>query len=245
MLSQKDLDRQIVKSQYSTIVIPEYELTIPPSRGQLTTIEGLLSDIIRDLSGDQPLRRIQDEEAHDKIQALIDKLKVIVPDEDGVEHESGAEERQFPPFTVKLDDPSGNSWIEFEGSMADPKWSMREYVRTREQNVALSLVTEEEAEEGEAAGPIAENNEEIFTFPGICSSCSRPLDTLMKKVNIPYFKVNTRQSKADSTKFSFRISLSCRRIAKHVGTRTTRLNRGQRYPHRARRSPLKWKIWRI
>ena len=110
-------------------------------------------------------------------------------------------------FTVTLNDPTGNSFVEFHDSMADPQWSMRQYNRTREQNVELGLVAETEqnadsislsqlhltakskeeaAEEAVAVGA----NDEIFTFPGICGSCGNDLDTMMKKVVIPYFKVS-------------------------------------------------------
>lgn len=44
-----DLDRQLVKSSFATISIPELSIEIPAQRGQLTTIEGVLSDMVRDL----------------------------------------------------------------------------------------------------------------------------------------------------------------------------------------------------
>lgn len=196
ILSRQDLNRQIVKSETCTVAIPEYELTIPASKGQLTTVEGLIGDVIRDLSYDQPLRRIQDEDTFTKIQALVDKLKAIVPDEDGNIAPKGAldTEAPMPPFTLKLDDPAGNSFIEFVDSMADPKWNLRTYRRTKEQNVALGLVAADddvvdEKENPTEDAPTDDNaNEEIYVFPGICSSCGHPLDTMMKKVVIPYFK---------------------------------------------------------
>jgi zinc finger protein len=198
ILSRQDLNRQIVKSDTCTITIPEYELTIPASKGQLTTVEGIISDIIRDLSYDQPLRRIQDEDTFTKIQALVDKLKAIIPDEDE-DNEGGigavSSEAPMPPFTLKLDDPSGNSFIEFVDSMADPKWNLRTYRRTKEQNVALGLVAADDSVVEEKENPTEDapaddsGNEEVYIFPGICSSCGHPLDTRMKKVVIPYFKV--------------------------------------------------------
>ena len=201
ILSRQDLDRQVVKSGTCTVTIPEYELTIPASKGQLTTVEGIISDVIRDLSYDQPLRRIQDEDTFTKIQVLVDKLKAIVPNEDQ-DDEGGVvvkgavnSEAPMPPFTLTLDDPSGNSFIEFVDSMADPKWNLRTYRRTKEQNVALGLVAAddtviEEKETPTKDAPADENgNEEVYIFPGICSSCGHPLDTRMKKVVIPYFKV--------------------------------------------------------
>lgn len=95
-------------------------------------------------------------------------------------------------FTVTIDDPAGNSFLEFVGSMADSKWNMRTYKRTRQQNIDLGLVNpdaEPEAQEDEQIGGGLEGqNEEIFVFPGSCSSCGHKSDTLVKKVNIPYFK---------------------------------------------------------
>ena len=43
--------------------------------------------------------------------------------------------------------------------------------------------------EEQIGGGLEGENEEIFTFPGTCSSCGHPSNTLIKKVNIPYFKV--------------------------------------------------------
>ncbi|KAJ7058841.1 zf-ZPR1-domain-containing protein [Mycena amicta] len=193
ILDRTDLDRQIVRSPTCEIYLAEYELTLPASsRGQLTTVEGLVRDVISDLSMDQPLRRIQDPEGHDKIEALVNRLKEIVIDDDD------KAEKPMPSFTIKLDDPAGNSWIEFIGSMADPKWNMRTYSRTLQHNIALGLVApeeqpelavvEEEADDASGEPIEGRENEEIFVFKGICSSCGHPLDTLMKKVSIPYFK---------------------------------------------------------
>ena len=232
VLSRKDLNRQLVKSQTCTVTIPEYELTIPASKGQLTTIEGIIGDTIRDLSYDQPLRRIQDEETYTKIQILIDKLKSIVPDEDGSAAPTGTAdlEAPMPPFTISLDDPAGNSFIEFVDSMSDPKWKMRAYRRTREQNVTLGLVALDEPSDSvvdkyddttEAALP-DDPNEEIYVFPGVCSSCGHPLDTMMKKVVIPYFKVRFLMSGVIVSHLSGRIYSSCLPTAIAVATGTTK-----------------------
>ncbi|KAF8193711.1 ZPR1 zinc-finger domain-containing protein [Pholiota molesta] len=201
ILDRSDLNRQIVRSGSCEITMPEFDLTLPPTgRGQLTTVEGLIRDIIADLSADQPLRRIQDEEGYKKIEELISKLKPVLGD---LEEEADADESKpmktvgqaaylelpMPPFTLKLDDPAGNSFIEFIGSMSDPKWSMRTYHRTLAQNVALGLVApDEEAQEQELTNDQPITDDEVFTFPGVCSSCGHQIHTNMKKVNIPYFK---------------------------------------------------------
>ncbi|KAF9030358.1 zf-ZPR1-domain-containing protein [Hymenopellis radicata] len=204
ILARSDLDRQIVRSPSCEIVIPEYELTLPPSqRGQLTTVEGLIRDVVTDLSMDQPLRRIQDEDGFNKIKALLDKLKPIIGEDEEMDDqlisETSTKDIPMPAFTLRLDDPAGNSFIEFVDSMGDPKWNMRTYPRSLEQNVSLGLISADDAaanvatrkelnEDEEIGGGGSGVNEEIFVFQGSCSSCGHPLDTLMKKVNIPYFK---------------------------------------------------------
>lgn len=211
ILDRADLDRQIVRSSTCEVTIPELQLTLPPTtRGQLTTVEGLLRSIVADLSMDQPLRQIQDPNGYQAIQNIIDKFKEILGDDkdedlsDDVSptKKASAKETPMPSFTVQLDDPAGNSFIEFIGSMSDPKWSQRTYHRTLEQNIALGLVNQEEVEENRVsqmprvANPdvIIDSNapigdEEVLVFPGTCSSCGHPIETKMKKVNVPYFKV--------------------------------------------------------
>ena len=231
LLSRDDLNRQIVRSGSCEVFIRELELTLPPTnRGQLTTVEGLLRDVVSDLSTDQPLRRIQDEEGWKKIEELLDKIRAILGSDDDDEEEEvesgilktrAEKDADLPPMhpiTLKLDDPSGNSFIEFVGSMADPKWNLRTYIRTLEQNIALGLVGvddevarendemkkrmtmqarahfdmvdkgEETVGEDGSVRPITDD--EIFVFPGVCSSCGHPIETKVKKVNIPYFKVS-------------------------------------------------------
>ncbi|KAH9888875.1 zf-ZPR1-domain-containing protein [Cubamyces lactineus] len=215
VLAREDLDRQIVKSNTCTVEIPEFELTIPPGRGQLTTIEGLIRDIIIDLGADQPLRRIESPAAYEKIESILSRCRDIVGDdeEEGADENATGEvkapkrasemDAPLQPFTIRLDDPAGNSFVEFVGSMADPKWNLRTYHRTREQNIALGLIAPDEPapeasaeaqggeqKEGEEqqGEPLLNENEEIFTFPGTCSSCGHPCNTNIKKVNIPYFK---------------------------------------------------------
>ncbi|KAF8152561.1 ZPR1 zinc-finger domain-containing protein [Crassisporium funariophilum] len=212
VLNRKDLNRQLVRSPSCEILIPQLDLTLPPtSRGQLTTVEGLLRDVKSDLGGDQPLRKIQDPDGWTKIEAILDKLKAILGDNDDEDDEDAekTEKKELPPmpsFTLKLDDPAGNSFIEFVDSMADPKWNLRTYPRTLEHNIALGLVSADDAAArmaGARQAAVAETPEgavmadgsvrpitddEIFVFPGTCSSCGHPIETNMKKVNIPYFK---------------------------------------------------------
>lgn len=207
IVRQGDLNRQLVKSSSCTVYIPQFEFTIPPGRGQLTTVEGILRDAIKDLSLDQPVRLHLDRETHDKIQALIDALSAIVPDDPDPNIQDDAPLTRT--FTVEIDDPAGNSFVEFYESMADPQWHMSQFHRTAEQNEMLGLAPEStEAQEAfdaaalDASKPVnvAEavaaaiaappvGDEEILVFPGGCPGCNRLVNTMMKKVNIPYFKV--------------------------------------------------------
>ncbi|PWN51777.1 putative ZPR1-protein binds to translation elongation factor eEF-1 [Violaceomyces palustris] len=231
-----DLNRQVVKSEWCTVSIPELAIEIPPKRGQLTTIEGILSDTLRDLEIDQPVRKHVSPDAYTKIEDICEKLREILGEEKGEEQgeeeeegeQSGGlkshgpvggsrvdpssstadkENRKFAPFSVRLNDPSGNSFVEFLGSvegrgMSDAKWSKRDYPRNKEQNELLGLAapsaqtTQEDGQVDEEmgggfskeAGETEHENEEIYTFAGTCSSCNAPLETHMKRVNIPYFK---------------------------------------------------------
>lgn len=56
--NKADLNRQIVKTDTASVKIPEVDFEIPAQRGQLTTIEGLLSTVVDDLESDQPVRKV-------------------------------------------------------------------------------------------------------------------------------------------------------------------------------------------
>lgn len=220
---KKDLNREIIKSEFCSIEIPELQIQIPAKRGQITTIEGVLQDTLRDLEIDQPVRRHMQPEVYEKIEELCEKLRHILGEkkvaeaEDnnefhagpvGARNEDDDEERSFTPFKLMLDDPSGNSFVAYTGSIessgaADDKWSKRDYPRTSEQNVALGLMGDPSAAALASQGgdkttathgfskeeqETAFDNEEVYTFAGTCSSCNAPVSTNMKKVNIPYFK---------------------------------------------------------
>jgi zinc finger protein len=192
--TKRDLNRQLVRSEFCTITLVELELTIPPSpqKGQLTNLEGVIQDVIRDLSIAQPVRMHTDAETYDKIEILLGKLAAIAPPDD----QASNDDDPIPNFTVRLDDPSGNSFIEpsAELGLKDPKWSKRQYTRTREQDVLIGLA---EAEP-EAAVPktltddMEYRPDEVYSFPDRCNSCGATLETFMKKVDIPHFKVSTR-----------------------------------------------------
>ncbi|NXD32408.1 ZPR1 protein, partial [Spelaeornis formosus] len=201
ILNRDELDRQLVKSNFATVTIPDIQLTIPAGRGQLTTVEGIIRDTVRDLSISQPLRKAMDPPTYEKIEEILRKLRDILNIEEGEEDEGGIgqdddEQRKvtvhpdgttsvradkpFVPFTISLDDPSGNSFFQFKDSPSDPHWNMRAYNRTFDQNVTLGLVARPD--------DMPSEQPEIYSFPSTCSSCGHELETLMQQVNIPYFQ---------------------------------------------------------
>lgn len=197
--SKDDFSRQVVKSELATCVFSELELEIPPERGQLTNIEGLLAETVANLKGDQEARKEAQPEVYTKIEAFIARVEAYLRGEN-------------LPLSFYVDDPAGNSWIEYVPGQPAHQWLMYEYNRTAEQNVFLGLISADdvaqqkqlELEKKQAAtssnvsaGLASTDNDnddienlanEVQTFHATCSSCYRPCQTHMKTVNIPHFK---------------------------------------------------------
>lgn len=177
LVERRDLSRQVVKSDTCVAKVVEIGLEIPAGRGQLTNVEGLLTTVVEDLEFHQPARRRLDPDAHAKVDGFIQRARSML---DGDSF----------PFTVMLDDPAGNSWIEPSTDNADARWSKTEYKRTPEQNEALAL--------GDASDNTVENQnaafksdivpDELYSFPSSCPGCGKPCPTHMKLLDIPHFK---------------------------------------------------------
>lgn len=194
--TKSDLNRQVIKSDYCSCKFAELDIEIPAKRGQFTNVEGLLGQIRDDLASDQPARKIVDPDTYGKIEPIIAKLTQAI---DG----------ELLPLTLIVDDPSGNSWVEFVPEEASHKWSHIQYFRTKQQNIELGvsappLEGEEERPTIETsttsdrntsvadqiateASEIENLNTEVQTFNATCSICFEPCPTHMKVVNIPHF----------------------------------------------------------
>ncbi|OCK79870.1 zf-ZPR1-domain-containing protein [Lepidopterella palustris CBS 459.81] len=195
------LNRQIVKSDTCVFRIEEIDLEIPPGRGQLTNVEGMLTMVTSDLEQKQSERKELVPEMYEKIEGVIQTLKQMT---------SGSKY----PFTITVDDPAGNSWIEPSTDDRSGIYSRHEYARTTDQNVSLGLGdgAEDVPEEAPATGirpeyhatqmypqmpaesnvnnvdeeDIVEN--QVYSFPSSCPGCMKSCATNMKMVNIPHFK---------------------------------------------------------
>ncbi|KAI9309382.1 ZPR1 zinc-finger domain-containing protein [Cunninghamella echinulata] len=183
----QDLDRQLVKSDFASVKFEEIDVEIPANnrRGLLTTVEGLVGNAVEDLSQGQAVRKHMDEDLYNKIQAIIDTLE---------SYREGEKE-----FTLTIDDPSGNSYIENRCLPAqDPQLTLRWYIRTPEQNTALGLSNSQSAADQALASTSEEKEKkedeneeeppEVLTFPANCSHCNAPSETNMHVIDIPHFK---------------------------------------------------------
>lgn len=196
LTENSDLSRQVVKSDTCTIKFVELDVEIPAGRGRLTNVEGLLTGLIEDLEFEQPTRRSLNPDLHGKIDEVISKGQKMLNGENF-------------PFTMVLDDPAGNSWIEPSIEKNERNLTRLEYKRTAEQNEALSLTgsgtdtdTVKPIVSGVPTGAgshILEGTshddftseivpDEVYSFPTSCPGCTKPCTTHMKMVNIPHFK---------------------------------------------------------
>jgi zinc finger protein len=197
----KELSRQIVKSDTCIFRVEDVDLEVPPGRGQMTNIEGIMTSITQDLEEKQSERKEAMPEIFEKIEAVIKRLKDMV---EGVKL----------PFTITADDPAGNSWIEPSPSDSHGKLVKSEYARSPEQNISLGLSAEPRATQTDPSdtveirptyqpqhmAPAMPNKEtinnvdddditenEVYSFPASCPGCMNSCVTNMKMVNIPHF----------------------------------------------------------
>jgi len=187
MSNVRDLSRQVVKSDYATLSVPEIELEIPPltQKGEISTVEGILQRTITGLEQDQPVRRIMEPEDAKKIDDYVGTIKELLE----LKRE----------FVLTVDDPSGNSFIENPlAPAADPEMKILNYERSLEQDHILGLYKEEELKE--ADDPVLKKvkvddildeeklKEEVLKFSTNCPDCNALCDTNMKVTQIPFFK---------------------------------------------------------
>ncbi|XP_053948308.1 zinc finger protein ZPR1 [Anastrepha ludens] len=195
----EDLNRRVVRSDYTSVSIPEVELEIPSQsqKGEITTVEGIIARTIRGLTQDQEVRKIEHPEAAASIDAYIHKLNSL---------------RELKShFTLILEDISGNIFVEnpFAPS-SDPNCKIIHFERQKDQDRILGLYSPEdspnadendhddessEAQKKNLLKPIAEDawgiddlNGEVLQFQTLCQLCGSSCETNMKLTKIPHFK---------------------------------------------------------
>nr|XP_031299490.1 zinc finger protein ZPR1 isoform X2 [Camelus dromedarius] len=136
--AQEDMNREVVKTDFATTRIPELDFEIPAfsQKGALTTVEGLISRAISGLEQDQPTRRANEEAMAESIDEFIVKLKEL--------------KQVASPFTLIIDDPSGNSFVENpHAPRKDDALVITHYNRTQQQEEILGLQAEAPEEKPE------------------------------------------------------------------------------------------------
>ncbi|RYP04596.1 hypothetical protein DL764_004333 [Monosporascus ibericus] len=177
LTAMQDFERTVVKSDTAVVKFIELDLEVPPGRGQLTNVEGLLSGIVDDLELGQEARKEQAPEVYEKVAQIIAKGRAMLAGD------------AFP-FRLSVDDPAGNSWISPNMRDGIGKWEKRDYIRTQEQNEALGLSSSDplSIDAAQTAPDDDITPDQVYAFPATCPGCMRPCTTNMKMVDIPHFK---------------------------------------------------------
>ncbi|KAL0118561.1 hypothetical protein PUN28_009318 [Cardiocondyla obscurior] len=179
--TSQDLNRQVVKSDFTSISIPHLDFEIPAQsqKGEITTVEGIIDKSITALEQDQPRRHEEFPDTAVEIDLFISKLHALKILDD--------------PFTIVFEDISGNSYVENpKAPIKDNQCIITHFKRTKEQNHLLGIYSDNEdvllkpIREGEY--PLEEIEGEVMSFPTNCPDCNSPCETNMKLTNIPHFK---------------------------------------------------------
>lgn len=173
----RDLNRQVVKSDYTGIRIPHLDFEIPAQsqKGEITTIEGIINRSISALEQDQPRRREEFPDTAVEIDLFISKLHSLkILDE---------------PFSIIFEDISGNCHVENpKAPIKDNLCSITYFRRTKQQNQKLGIYSDNEdallkpIQEGEY--PLEQIEGEVLSFPTNCPDCNSPCETNMKLTSI-------------------------------------------------------------
>ncbi|PYH96597.1 zinc finger protein ZPR1 [Aspergillus ellipticus CBS 707.79] len=179
--NENDLQRQVIRSDFSTFKVESLGIEMPKGGSQLTTVEGVIQTIYESLASEQPLRKDQAPELHDALVPIIDTLKKIL-------------DREGFPFSVSLDDPTGNSWIAPTTQDSGSKYKRQDYPRTHEQNEELGIAGDPDAiknEQNEVAAQPEDDDiiaGQVYSIPAECPGCAKDCFVRIKKIDIPYFK---------------------------------------------------------
>ncbi|XP_054009797.1 zinc finger protein ZPR1 [Hylaeus anthracinus] len=178
----RDLNRQVIKSDYTRVQIPSLDFEIPSrsQKGEITTIEGIIERAINGLEQDQPERREKYPSSAAQIDQFLEKMRKLKSLDE--------------PFTIIFEDISGEFHIENPSiPLKDEGCIVTRFKRTTEQDHILGIYTENSndvllkpIEEGEF--PLEEIESEVLSFQTNCPECNCPCETNMKMTNIPYFK---------------------------------------------------------
>jgi len=199
---EEDLNRQLIKSDFASVRLPAIDFEIPPKtqRGGISTVEGILTTAAKQLALEQAYRMEAAPEVGSAVAEIIVKLSSFA---NGMEL----------PFTIEVDDPAGNSFLENPfAPQTDPNMTIKHYERTPTQDLAVGLQPTETAKEDgyiddqnpqhkSVKGQTVEGAEgllfdsskdigrkEVIAFPEDCPHCHTRGESNMCVTDIPHFK---------------------------------------------------------
>jgi len=184
IVSPAHLNRLVVKSEYASVNFPELGLEIPAKtqKGSMNSVEGILHKMIEGLEEGQEDRKKLDPENHKKLADFILVAK---------QYASG----EKLPFTITIDDPSGNSYIQNPyAPNTDPYNKVDYYIRTKEQLVEMGYMAGDEEVENEAVEATKQQIAEESGKLGTAQKSNNPeaLKAISKKdVKKEYKKIGT------------------------------------------------------
>ncbi|CAG9577699.1 unnamed protein product [Danaus chrysippus] len=181
----RDLNRQVVKSDHTAVIIPELDFEIPAlsQKGEVTTVEGIISRAITGLTQDQAVRRVQHPEHAQQIDEFVTKLEEL--------------KSLQKTWTLIIEDITGNCFVENpEAPKKDPRCVRTDFKRSKEDDIKLGIYTEGStalagaltSEEPSVASYEQLSSDEVLQFRTNCPECNAPADTNMKITKIPHFK---------------------------------------------------------
>lgn len=177
--NERDLQRQIVRNDTAVLRIEDLDLEMPTGGSELTNIEGTLLKISTELETGQASRKEQDPALYKALQPIVEKLQRMMHD-------------RSVSFTLSIDDPSGNSFIEPFPEDTGHEYVREDYLRSLEQNASLGLSAAEDPEMGvnteETPFDSEIVNDVVYTLHDNCPACTKRCQVHVKKVDVPHFK---------------------------------------------------------
>lgn len=172
----KDLSRQLIKTEWAHVKIPELDFEIKQQNSMITTVEGILQRTITGLEYSlQNNEQFNNDDQQQK--AMIDFIEKMRRLQNGSE-----------TFTLIIEDISGNSFIEnFLAPQSDPQLKATNFIRTIDEDKLLGIY-EIDPNESSQTENSTDLKDEVLQFPTNCPNCNAPCFTNMKLTKIPHFK---------------------------------------------------------
>lgn len=179
--SKDCLNRFVVKSEWAVVTIPEIELEIPKTTqmGSIKTIEGYIRATADGLKFNQEERRLVDPDTALKIDEFIEKLERMWDGKD-------------MPYHFKIDDPSGNSYVQNPHAPAgDVYVKTKHYERTNKdlEEMGFKNPYQEEEDKNEERKEVDETTHKEIKKPDFTAE---ETEQMMKKAKEAETKTHER-----------------------------------------------------